>query len=198
MVRWQWWALVRVVLLVCPRGLGVGWCGVAAPGSRPGGPGLVGGRTGAPPDLSWSSWPGRCQGRVIPPVPAGMTWSGRPSDATLGGKPRGLRRRRAGLRGPSMRRWFRWGVQAGVPKGRPALRGPQLCRMGGVCWVEECAELVRCFFLSAEGGVEPAASDSEVVCYLLWCRLCPRFRRRGCYWGAGSCGSGRWRSRWWR
>ena len=35
MVRWPWWALVRLVLLVCSGGLGVGWCGVAGPGSRP-------------------------------------------------------------------------------------------------------------------------------------------------------------------
>ena len=75
---------------------------------------------------------------------------------------------------------FAGGGQVGVPKGRPALQGPQLCGVGGVCRVEECAEWVRCSGLSAEGGVEPAASDSEVVCYLLWCRLCPRFRRRGC------------------
>ena len=51
---------------------------------------------------------------------------------------------------------------------------------GGVCRVEECAEWLRCSFPSAEGGVEPAASDSEVVCYLLWCHLRPRFRRQGC------------------
>ena len=59
------------------------------------------------------------------------------------------------------------GGQVGVPKGRPALLGLQLCGVGVVCWVEECAEWVRCSFLSAEGGVEPAASDSEVGCYLL-------------------------------
>ena len=35
-------------------------------------------------------------------------------------------------------------------------------------------------FPSAEGGVEPVASDSEVGCYLLWCRVRPRFRRQGC------------------
>ena len=28
-VRWWWWALAVAVLLVCPGGLGVGWCGVA-------------------------------------------------------------------------------------------------------------------------------------------------------------------------
>ena len=33
MVRWRSRAFVRVVLLVCPGGLGVGWCGVAGPGS---------------------------------------------------------------------------------------------------------------------------------------------------------------------
>ena len=32
MVRWWWWALVGAVLLVCPGGLGVGWCAVAGPG----------------------------------------------------------------------------------------------------------------------------------------------------------------------
>ena len=70
--------------------------------------------------------------------------------------------------------------QVGVPKGRPALRGLQLCGSGVVCRVEECAEWVRCCFTSAEGGVEPAASDSEIGCYLLWCRVCPRFWRQGC------------------
>ena len=35
-VRWRRWALVGVALLLCPGGLGVGWCGVAGPGSRPG------------------------------------------------------------------------------------------------------------------------------------------------------------------
>ena len=78
---------------------------------------------------------------------------------------------------------FAWGGQVAFPKGRPALQEPQLCGVRGVCWVEECAEWVMCSFLSAEGAVEPAASDSEVVCYLLWCRLRPRFRRRGCYSG---------------
>ena len=29
---WWWWALAVAVLLVCPGGLGVGWCGVAGPG----------------------------------------------------------------------------------------------------------------------------------------------------------------------
>ena len=33
MVRWWWWALVGVVLLVCPGDLRVGWCGVAGPWS---------------------------------------------------------------------------------------------------------------------------------------------------------------------
>ena len=31
-VRGWWWVLVGAVLLVCPGGLGVGWCGVAGPG----------------------------------------------------------------------------------------------------------------------------------------------------------------------
>ena len=75
---------------------------------------------------------------------------------------------------------FAGGGQVGVPKERPALQGPQLGGVRGVCWVGECAQWVRCSFLSAEGGVEPAPSDSVVVCYLLRCRLRPRFRRRGC------------------
>ena len=72
------------------------------------------------------------------------------------------------------------GGQVGVPKGRPALRGPQLRRGGGgLCSIDECAEWERSSFLPAEGGVEPAASDSEVGCYVLWCRVCLRFWRRG-------------------
>ena len=72
------------------------------------------------------------------------------------------------------------GSQAGVPKGLPALRGPQLHGFRRLCWVEECAEWVRRSFPPAEGGVEPAASDSEVGCYLLWCRVRPRFWRQSC------------------
>ena len=72
------------------------------------------------------------------------------------------------------------GGQVGVLKGRPALRGFQLWGLGVVCQVEECAEWVRCSFPSVEGGFEPAASDSEVGCYLLWCRVRPRFWRQGC------------------
>ena len=75
------------------------------------------------------------------------------------------------------------GGQVGVLKGRPALRGLQLGGPGVVCRVEECAEWVRCSFLSAEGGVGPAARDSEVGCYLLWCRVRPRFWRQGCCFG---------------
>ena len=75
---------------------------------------------------------------------------------------------------------FAGGGQVGVLKGHPALRGPQLCGVEGVCLVGECAEWVRCSFLSTEGAVEPAPSDSEVVCCLLCCRLRPRFRRREC------------------
>ena len=71
------------------------------------------------------------------------------------------------------------GGQVGVPKGRPALRGPQLRGLGVLCRVEECAEWVRCSFPSAKGDVEPVASDSEVGCYLLWCRVRPRFWRQG-------------------
>ena len=72
------------------------------------------------------------------------------------------------------------GGQLGVLKRRPALRGLLLCGSGVVCRVEECAEWVRCSLSSAEGVVEPAASDSEVGCYLLWCRVGPRFWRQGC------------------
>ena len=72
------------------------------------------------------------------------------------------------------------GAQVGVPKGRPALRGRQLREVRVVCRIEECAEWVRCSFPSAEGGGETAASDSEVGCYLLWCRVRPRFWRQGC------------------
>ena len=53
------------------------------------------------------------------------------------------------------------GGQVGVLKRRPALRGLLLCGVGVVCRVEECAESVRCSLPSAEGGVEPAASDSD-------------------------------------
>ena len=72
------------------------------------------------------------------------------------------------------------GGQVGVPKGRPALQGLQLCGVGVVCRVKECAECVRCSSLSAKGGVELAASHSEVGFYLLWCRVRPRFWRQGC------------------
>ena len=98
------------------------------------------------------------------------------SEARLEASDVGALVREANLRGGGLVR----GGQVGVPKGRPALRGPQLRGVGVVCRVEECAEWVRCSFLSAEGGVEPAASDSEVGCYLLWCRVCPRFWRQGC------------------
>ena len=70
----------------------------------------------------------------------------------------------------------RWACQKDAqPSGGPQLRGT-----GVVCRLEECAELVRCSFPSAEGGVEPAESDSEVGCYLLWCRVRARFWRWGC------------------
>ena len=72
------------------------------------------------------------------------------------------------------------GGQVGVPKRHPALRELLLCGVGVVCRAEECAESVGCFLLSAEGVFEPATSDSEVGCYLLWCRVGPRFRRQGC------------------
>ena len=72
------------------------------------------------------------------------------------------------------------GGQVGVPKRRPALQGLLLCGEGVACRVEECAEWVRCSLPLPEGGVEPAASDSEVGCYLLCCRVRPRFWRQGC------------------
>ena len=141
---------------------------------------LVGGHAGGPPDLSWSSWPGACRGRLIPPVPAGVTGSGRASDAPLWGMPRGPCRMRAGPRGPSVRLMSPPVRPGGRPERTPRSQGASSVWGGGVCWVEECSEWVRCSFLSTEGGVEPAASDSEIVCYLLWCRLRPRFRLRSC------------------
>ena len=73
-----------------PRGFGrrVVRCGctrVLVGVSRP-----AGGRAGGPPDLSWSSSPGGCPGRVNPPVPVGATGSRRASGAPHGGAPRGL------------------------------------------------------------------------------------------------------------
>ena len=138
-------------------------------------PCLDGGRARGPRELSWSSLPGGCRGRVIPPVPAGVP-AMRLSAACLEASDVSALVRRVHQCGGG----FAGSGQVGVPKGRPALRGPQLCRFGGVSQVEECAEGVGCSFLPAEGGVEPAASDSEVVCYLLWSRLRPRFWRRGC------------------
>ena len=75
---------------------------------------------------------------------------------------------------------FLRGGQVVVSKGRPALWGPQLRVVGGLRRAEECTELVRRSFPRAEGGGEPAAGDSEVGCYLLWCRVRPRFWRRSC------------------
>ena len=75
------------------------------------------------------------------------------------------------------------GGQVGVRKRRPALRELLLCGVGVVCRVEECAECIRCSLPSPEGVVEPAASDSEVGCYLLWCCVGPRFWRQGCCFG---------------
>ena len=113
-----------------------------------------------PPDLSWSSWPG-----------------GWLSEAHLQAPDVGALVCGAHLCGGG----FAGSGQVGIPKGRPALWGLHLRGLGGVCRVEECCvESVRCFSLSDEGGVEPAASDSEVGRYLLWRRVRPRFRRRGC------------------
>ena len=68
-----------------PRGSGrgvvrCGWTRALVGASR-----SAGGRVGGPPDLSWSSWPGGCRGRVNPPVPVGATGSGRASGVPLGG-----------------------------------------------------------------------------------------------------------------
>ena len=115
-----------------------------------------------------------------PPVPVGAEGSGRASGVPLGGSSEasdvGFLVREAHPRGGGLV----GGGQVGVPKRRPALRGLLLCGVGVVCRVEECAEWVRCSLPSAEGVVEPAASDSEVGCYLLWCRVGPRFWRQGC------------------
>ena len=62
-----------------------GWTRALVGVSRP-----AGGRAGGPPDLSWSSWPGGCRGRVNPPFPVGTTGSGCASGAPLGGTPRGF------------------------------------------------------------------------------------------------------------
>ena len=70
------------------------------------------------------------------------------------------------------------GGQVGVKKGRQALLEPELCGVGGLCRVEECAEWVWCSFLLAEGGVEPVGSDSGLAGYLLWWHLRPRFQRQ--------------------
>ena len=43
----------------------------------------AGGRASGPLDLSWSSWPGGCRGRVNPPVPVEAKGSGRASDVPL-------------------------------------------------------------------------------------------------------------------
>ena len=47
-VRWWWWVLVGAVLLVCPAGLGMGWRGVAGPGSWSGRCALLAGALAGP------------------------------------------------------------------------------------------------------------------------------------------------------
>ena len=47
-VRWWWWALVGAVLLVCPGGLGLGWCGVAGRGPWSGCRALLAGALAGP------------------------------------------------------------------------------------------------------------------------------------------------------
>ena len=115
-----------------------------------------------------------------PSVPVGATGSGRASGVPLAARLEAsdvaLLVREAHPRGGGLV----GGGQVGVPKRRPALRGRLLCGVGVVCRVEECAEGVRCSLPSAEGICEPAARGSEVGCYLLWCRVGPRFRRQGC------------------
>ena len=112
-------------------------------------------------------------------MPAVRLWEARLEASDVGALVREAHPRGGGLIG---------GGQVGVPKGRPALRGPQLRGVGVVCRVEEWADWVRCSFQSAEGGVETAASDSEVGCYLLWCRLRSRFWRQGCCLGGWELG----------
>ena len=48
MVLWWWWARLGAVLLVCSGRLGVGWCGVAGPGSWPGRCALLAGALAGP------------------------------------------------------------------------------------------------------------------------------------------------------
>ena len=48
-VGWWWWALAGAVLLVCPGGLGVGWCGAAGPGPWSGRRALLAGALAGPP-----------------------------------------------------------------------------------------------------------------------------------------------------
>ena len=165
MVRWWWWALVGAVLLVCPRGLSVGWSCVAGPGSWSGRCALLAGALAGP--LTCLG----LLGLVGASVPAMRLSEVRLEASDVGALVRGVHPCGGGSVGNG---------QVGVPKGRPALRGPQLRGVGGLCRVKECAEWVRSSFPSAEGGVETAANDSEVGCYLLWCRVRSRFWRRGC------------------
>ena len=105
---WWSWHGVDVWALVPGWAAGLGCCGTVVmvgaggdgavgvpPGSgrgvarrgwtraRVGAPRPAGERAGWAPDMSWSSWPGGCRGRVNPPVPVGATGSGRASDASL-------------------------------------------------------------------------------------------------------------------
>ena len=73
-----------------PRGSGRGVVRCGLTGALVGASCPSGGRAGAPPDLSWSSWPGGCRGRVNPAVPVGATGSGRASGVPLGGSSQGL------------------------------------------------------------------------------------------------------------
>ena len=165
---------------MCPGGLGVGWRGVAGPGPRSWRRALLAGAlAGSLTCLGLLGLVGVGGGRT-PLFPWGRRGGGVPamrlSEACLEASDVGALVRGVHPRGGDFVR----GGQVGVLKGRSAFRGPQLHGPGGVCLVEECAEWVRRSFPPAEGGVELAASDSEVGCYPLWCRVRPRFWRQGC------------------
>ena len=69
-VPWWWWALAGLVLLVCPGGLGMGWCGVAGPRPWSGRRALLAGALAGPLNclvfLDW--W---VSGAGEPPCPLG-------------------------------------------------------------------------------------------------------------------------------
>ena len=105
----------------------------------------AGGRAGGSPDLAWCSWPGGCWGRVNPPVPVGgareracqrcasLKRASRPlmSARWSAGSIRVAVASSGAARWASRKNVQPAGGQVGVPKGRPALRGPQLAWDGG-------------------------------------------------------------------